>query len=292
MKICATIPCLLLMLILTGCNRANLNQPATKASGTFDESLVSSNTTRHYRLFVPSSYGENTAVPLVINFHGLDSNSTQEEMLSGMSIKAEEEGFIVVYPDGLNKKWNDFPGAKDVVDRQFVLDLITFLESKYSIDPKRIYATGMSNGGGMANRVGCDLADKIAAIAPVSGAYNFWRVCKPARPMPVIAFHGTADHIVPYNGTNDIAMEPPIRDWAAAWADRNQCDANPVLTFQQPDVKGETWENCQSNALVTLYTIEKHGHSWPGSELLPEITSQAINATDMMWTFFVAHPMQ
>ncbi len=109
--------------------------------------------------------------------------------------------------------------------------------------------------------------------------------------MPVMAFHGTADHIVPYNGSANSSMEPPIHDWAAGWASRNGCDANPTLTFQQPDVKGETWENCTANALVVLYTIDKHGHSWPGSQLLPGITSQAINATDLMWDFFVAHPM-
>jgi polyhydroxybutyrate depolymerase len=226
----------------------------------------------------------------VINLHGLNSNSREQEALSGMSAKADAEGFIVVYPDGRSEQWRDGPGAEGEKDRQFILDLLAYLQSQYSIDVARVYATGISNGGGMANRLGCDLADHIAAIGPVSGAYNAWKTCAPSRPMPVIAFHGTADRIVPYAGAGQGNLAPPIREWAAAWAARDGCRQPPSVTVQSDKVTGERWGDCQADAEVILYTIQDHGHSWPGSRFLPEITSQAINATDVMWEFFKAHP--
>jgi len=251
---------------------------------------MSSGNARHYLLHVPTTYQTDTPTPLVINFHGYGSNSSQEEALSGMSRKADAANFLVVYPDGLNHQWLAEPGPNGAIDRQFVRDLIRQLQGQYAIDPRRIYAAGMSDGGGMTNRVGCDLADVIAAIAPVSGAYKFWQDCQPARPMPVLAFHGKADNIVPYAGARQRLL-PPIHDWAAAWAQRDQCDAVPAISTQTSDVTGETWSHCQGGAEVVLYSIENHGHSWPGSKILPAITSQAINATDVMWDFFVAHPL-
>ena len=96
----------------------------------------------------------------------------------------------------------------------------------------------------MTNRLGCDLADVIAAIASVSGAYNFWQDCTPSRPMPIAAFHGKADNIVPYEGSRQRALEPPIHDWAAAWAQRDQCDATSAITQPVQDVTREAWSNC------------------------------------------------
>jgi polyhydroxybutyrate depolymerase len=173
-----------------------------------------------------------------------------------------------------------------------VRDLIASLERQYSIDPKRIYATGISNGGGMTDRVGCTMADIIAAIAPDSGAYNFWQDCSPSRPMPILAFHGLDDNVVPYNGGTPQIMEPPIQDWAAAWAQRDGCTSTPATTTPVTGVTVQTWSGCQGNAEVILYTLANHGHSWPGSPVMPKaITSQAVNATDVMWEFFKAHPL-
>jgi polyhydroxybutyrate depolymerase len=288
---------LLLTIFLTACNRPDLTRPANNAqspavkTGSFEGTLTSSGDTRHYLLHVPATYQSGAPTPLVINFHGYGSNSSQEEALSGMSHKADQAGFLVVYPDGLNREWFDGPGANGKTDQQFVRDLIQHLQAQYTIDPRRIYATGISNGGGMTNRMGCDLADVIAAIAPVEGAYNFWQDCQPSRPMPMLAFHGKADNIVPYEGSRQRNLEPPIHDWAAAWAQRDQCDAAPTVTQPVQDVTREVWSSCQGGTEVILYSIENHGHSWPGSDRLPAITSQAINATDVMWDFFVAHPL-
>ncbi len=106
-----------------------------------------------------------------------------------------------------------------------------------------------------------------------------------------MAFHGLNDNIVPYEGTARDRILPPIHDWAVAWAERNGCAATPTVTEVNDTVTQETWGNCDEGADVVLYAIEAHGHSWPGSELLPEITSQAINATDVIWDFFKAHPL-
>jgi len=293
---------LLILLIVTACdrpwrNRSNpteppLPNPASVQTGSFEGEITSSGVTRHYRIHVSAGYQAGIAVPLILNFHGFGSNSQQEESLTDMSAKADREGFIVVYPDGLDSKWSTGPGAEGVADLQFLRDLIALLEKQYGIDSKRIYATGISNGGGMTDRVACDMADVIAAIAPDSGAYNFWQNCSPSRPMPVLAFHGLDDNIVPYAGGTPRIMEPPIEEWAAAWAVRNTCSSTPNITTPVDTVTVRTWSGCQNNADVILYTLENHGHSWPGSPVMPKnITSQAINATDVMWEFFKAHPM-
>ena len=266
--------------------------PLSAGTGSTDETISSGGVTRHYILHVPSTYQQGSAVALIINFHGFDSNSQQEENLTGMSAKADSEGFIVVYPDGMNNEWHDGSGTEGDADKQFIRDLIAALVSQYSINPKQIYATGFSNGGGMTNRLGCDMADAIAAIAPNSGAYNFWQDCHPSRPVPVLAFHGLNDHIVPYDGGTPQSMEPPIEAWAANWATLDECDSTPALTTPADAVAVHTWSGCKDHVDVLLYTLANHGHSWPGSAIMPKtITSQTVNATDLMWDFFKAHPM-
>jgi len=260
--------------------------PRVGLSTTFE--ITSGGVQRTFLLYQPSSYHKGTPIPLVLDFHGLGADAPGEQALSGFTPKAEAEGFIVVYPNGLDNAWRTGPASPDV---QFTRDLISQLEAVYSIDPKRIYVAGMSNGGGMTNRLGCDLADIIAAIGPVAGAYNFWKQCQPARPIPVIAFHGLTDKVVPYEGAGEGIAEPPIHTWAEAWANRNGCAPTPSVTQPVPSVTAETWGNCSQNADVILYTLDHHGHSWPGSAMLPQITSQAINATDLIWDFFKAHPL-
>ncbi len=302
---------LITLLLLTACSRplrggggTSTPEPALPAegpassrapsgqTGSFDAQITSGSQTRQFRLHVPENLPAGAAVPLVINLHGLNSNSMQEENLTGMSAKADREGFIVVYPDGVNATWFTGPGAEGQADLQFMRDLIAFVDGEYDLDPKRVYATGLSNGGGMANRLGCELADLIAAIAPDSGAYNFWNDCDPSRPVPVLAFHGLDDNVVPYDGGAPLFMEPPIQDWASAWAARNGCSASPTESSLEGGVTVQTWSGCRENADVILYTLADHGHSWPGSSVMPaSITSQAVNATEIMWDFFKSHPM-
>jgi polyhydroxybutyrate depolymerase len=141
-------------------------------------------------------------MPLIINLHGYNSKAAQQEHVSGMSAKADEAGFIVAYPEGLGspQSWHFGPGAAAAADLEFIRALISHLQEQLSIHSARIYATGISNGAQMSNRLGCDLSDVVAAIGPVSGGYPPSDDCNPIRPVPVVAFHGTADKLIPYEG--------------------------------------------------------------------------------------------
>lgn len=204
---------------------------------------------RRYLLHIPPGYQAGNPMPLVLNFHGYSSNAAEQESVSGMSVKADQAGFIVVYPEGTGESqaWHFVRGPEATADLDFSRDLITYLEAQFSIDPARVYATGISNGAQMANYLGCNLSEVIAAIAPVSGGYPPGLECNPGRPVPVVAFHGTADRLIPYEGSR-ILM--PARQWAASWAARNAMA--PQLG----------------------------------------ITTKDINATEVIWNFFVEHPLQ
>jgi polyhydroxybutyrate depolymerase len=262
------------------------------APGDYVEEIASSGQARHYRVHIPPAYQPSTPIPLVIDLHGLNSNAAQQERLSGMSRKADAAGFIVVYPEGLGdpQTWHFGPGAEGAADLAFTRDLIVGLEQRLGVDSARIYATGISNGAQMANRMGCEMADVVAAIAPVSGGYFRAQRCDPSRPVPVIAFHGTADRVLPYEGQGQLLL--PVRDWAANWAAHNGCGASPTISFQHGQVTGVTWGGCRAGADVMLYTIDGGGHTWPGSKMALGLglTTQDISATDAIWEFFAAHP--
>ena len=156
-------------------------------------------------------------------------------------------------------------------------------------DAQRVYVVGFSNGGGMAHRMGCALAGKIAGIAAVSGSYPAHEICAPAAPLPVIAFHGTTDYFVPYEGDS---IQPSIPEWAQAWAGRNNCQSEPVAIFNQDNVRGESWMGCDGDIAVTLYTVDGGGHQWLGSPTFEGVGGvvRRINATDIIWDFFEGQP--
>jgi polyhydroxybutyrate depolymerase len=260
---------------------------------------------RRYLLHLPAGYdAEGAPVPLVLSFHGLASNSAQQAWTTKLSAKADAEGFIVVYPQGLGTptRWRLVPDAsrRGNDDVAFARDLIAHLQTVYTIDPARIYVTGMSNGGGISNRLACDLADVVAAVAPVAGAYGYADRCNPAQPVPVLAFHGLDDPIVLYNGTGRVAILdsalPPIHEWAEGWAARNGCDPDPAAetaVIEGTEFTVETWTNCESAGVtVILYSIDGIGHVWPGgNSILLLGPTGSVSATDVMWDFFAAHPM-
>jgi len=185
--------------------------------------------------------------------------------------------------------------AKDV---RFISDLIDSLEAAYNIDPARVYADGLSNGGGMAFVLSCALSDRVAAVGMVASAQLLpfdW--CTDQRAVPMIAFHGTADRTVPYHGgTSWVAPRSPFPDiptWAGDWARRNRCGSNPVESAAAGGVTRLEYTNCADDAAVVLYTVEGGGHSWPGGGPLPEWlvgpTSHSVDATSLMWDFFRQH---
>jgi polyhydroxybutyrate depolymerase len=234
-------------------------------------------------------------MPLVVNLHGRSSTAYQQEAISKMNKKADEEGFIVVNPQAEGDTatwWGPIPGTQGQPDRDFFEMLLLHLQSELSVDPIRIYATGLSNGASMANRLGCDMSETFAAIAPVAGGHVAFDQCTVASPVAVVVFHSTGDHIIPYEGNgSDI---PAVRTWVEAWAQRNGCRAPDQSERPYPDVMLESWDDCSENAEVWFFTIEEGGHSWPGLEFgtFEEGYPVKVGATDVIWDFFKTHPKE
>ncbi len=264
-------------------------------------SIVSSGEKRKYLLYVPGSYDRTKPTPLVISMHGAGGWPAQQMNLSEWNRLADSQGFIVVYPSGAEgagpRIWNVRRGPGLMRDVRFISELIDRLEADYNIDPTRIYANGLSNGGGMSFVLSCTLSDRIAAVGMVAAAQTLpssW--CTDRRPVPMIAFHGTADPVTPYNGGASWVSPrsfPDVSTWVANWARRNRCGANPVESAVAADVTRREYTNCADDTSVVLYTLRGGGHSWPGGKPLPEWfvgpTSRSIDATSQMWAFFREH---
>jgi polyhydroxybutyrate depolymerase len=259
--------------------------------------VVSSGQDRRYLLFVPTTYDAARPTPLVISIHGYSEWPAHQAQISGWSDLAQEYGFLVVYPEGIGfpRRWRAGSQSGDpLVDVRFISDLIDELERQYNIDRTRIYANGLSNGGGMSILLGCTLADRITAIGSVSGGYLYpLDECRPSRPVPMIAFHGTADPIVPYLGGPSRYFDlpfPAIPEWVSARAKLNGCGSSPEELPVSGEASGIRYSGCDQGADVVFYMIDGGGHSWPGGEPLPKWiagpTTQDIDATRVMWEFF------
>jgi polyhydroxybutyrate depolymerase len=256
--------------------------------------LVHDGRERSFLVHVPSGYDPARPTPVVLNFHGRGSTAQQQITVSHMVALSNDEGFVAVHPVGVGQTFNAGlccgeameSGVDDVGFTSAILDA---LRSSLCIDPGRVYATGLSNGGFMAHRLACDLADRIAAIGPVAGS-NGTIGCSPSRPVPVFHFHGTADTIVPYDGFAGQLAVPATME---AWAARNGCGATSSVFFEEGDVRCEEWTGCADDATVRLCTIDGGGHQWPGGTTIPLLgpNTDVISASQMMWDFFEAHPM-
>ena len=272
---------------------------ANRPSGSFQ----SSGQEREYLLYVPSSYDRSKPTALVISLHGAGLWGAAQKETSQWNRVADANGFIVVYPSGAGgggpRVWHEDGGARPSRDVTFISQLIDTLEARYNIDPRMIYANGLSNGGGMSFVLSCTLSDRIAAVGMVGAALLVpFSWCTDQRPVPMIAFHGTADAAAPYKG--GFSWVAPqrfqgVRAFTASWARRNRCATNPVDSVVATDVTRLEYTKCADDAAVVLYTIKGGGHTWPGGQPLPEwfvgTTSNRIDATSLMWAFFRAHPL-
>lgn len=267
-------------------------------------SFVSAGWTREYLLYVPASYDRSKATPLVISMHGAGGWPVQQRDLSRWNRLADSAGFIVVYPSAAAGRgprvWHVDDGPGLTRDVGFIAALIDTLEARYNIDRTRIYANGISNGGGMTFVLSCTLSDRIAAFGMVAAAQTLpWSWCADRRPAPMIAFHGTADPDIPYNGGSSwLAPDsfPNVLAWTRNWSRRNRCVARPVDSRVAADVMRREYTGCADGASVVLYTVANGGHTWPGGERMPEWfvgrTSNSIDATRLMWAFFRDHPLR
>src|SRR5213078_1083736 len=267
-------------------------------------SFMSSGRKREYVLYVPRSYDRAKPTPLVISLHGAGMWGAAQKETSQWNRVADEHGFIVVYPSGEGgggpRVWHEGGEAGPSRDVRFISELIDTLEAAYNIDPGMIYANGLSNGGGMSFVLSCRLSDRIAAVGLVGAALLVpFSWCTDQRPVPMIAFHGTADAAAPYRG--GFSWVAPqrfqgVRAFTASCSRRNRCGTNPVDSVVATDVTRLEYTKCADDAAVVLYTIRGGGHTWPGGQPLPEWfvgrTSNSIDASSLMWAFFRAHRLR
>lgn len=262
--------------------------------GENSRAIMSGNQTRHYLLYVPSEYDGKTSLPLVMLFHGTGGSPKAVMELTDMSKVAEKEKFVIVAPEGIypymgRNSWNADLDARGVNDVELVKDLIKEISSKVVIDKKRIFSAGFSAGARMSSRLACDLSNTIAAIAAVAGL-KFPGNCSSVRPVPVITFFGTEDRL---NSGGEV--------FASAWAENNGCKKDPGTIKISNAINQITHSGCKNNAEVVIYCINGAGHIWPDSPISDRLEkmgiwkaheiNKEINATNLIWNFFEAHPM-
>jgi polyhydroxybutyrate depolymerase len=274
---------------------------AYRVANRSNRTMVVAGKEREYLVYVPPSYDPAKPTPLIISLHGAGLWGAAQREISQWNRVADRAGFLVVYPSGSGpglRVWHDDSGATS--DVRFIAALIDTLEAQYTIDSARIYANGLSNGGGMSFVLSCTLSNRIAAVGLVGAALTVpWQWCADHHPVPAIWFHGTADRAAPYRGgTSWVAPTgsfPSIPRFVANWARRNRCGDTPVETAVAPDITRSTYTRCADDAAVVLYTIRGGGHTWPGGGPLPEAwvgpTNREIDASSLMWEFFSAHPL-
>ena len=268
---------------------------------------------RTYVLHAPAGAAGKKNLPLVLSLHGGGGNAFLNAQQTGFNAEADRSGFIVVHPNGTGESrpllnsmgrgfmftWNagsccGYAKDNKIDDVGFLRAVIADVRRKHSIDPKRIYATGLSNGAMMSYRMACEASDLIAAVGIVAGAQTV-AACKPTQPVSVIHIHGTADQNVPLLGgvgakSYDRAPKPPVLDAIRFWARADGAPEQPQ-TSSSGNVRKEVYKGAKAE--VVLYTITGGGHSWPGGERMLAILdapSQDMNATKTLWQFFAAHP--
>jgi polyhydroxybutyrate depolymerase len=274
--------------------------------------LESGGLERCYLLYLPSSSNPDKPLPLVFSLHGFSSNPHGQRVFSRWEPVAEEHGFVVVYPQGTGypQRWNADPHflASTVDDTQLIRDILDDVNRFIAIDQNRIFISGFSNGGAMTLRAACELSETIAAIgtvaAPVTPSLS---ECTPNRSMPLIAFHGTRDPLVPYEGRTPAEWEAATMRrvhqgsinifatsiWIEDWAEQNNCDLSQVDSAAGNRYSMLHYAHCDQLADVIFYTIKGGGHTWPGGGWIPfvDLPSRELNASELMWAFFNQHPL-
>ncbi|MFC1502511.1 T9SS type A sorting domain-containing protein [bacterium] len=253
---------------------------------------------RDYILYVPVNYTGAASVPLVFNFHGYGSNANDQMWYGDFRSIADTTGFLIVHPQGtlLNgiTHWNvgGWTIGSTADDVGFTDALIDSISSKYSIDSMRIYSTGMSNGGFMSFLLACQLSEKIAAIASVTGSMTpeTFNNSNPQHPTPILQIHGTSDGVVPYNGAS---WTKSIDNVIQYWVGYNNCHTTPAITAL-PDIvvtDGSTVEHIvydggDNDVTVEHFKVTGGGHTWPGTIFGGAGSNYDINASVEIWKFF------
>lgn len=290
-------------------HETNIGTQITQA-GDYTFTLSHGGLTRTYMVHVPRRYNPRVASPLLFAFHG--GGGSMEYMAKdaayGLTPKAEQENFIVVYPNGYSKlpsgkfaTWNAGTCCGDARDKNiddvgFVRAMLAQLMKQVNIDRNRIYATGMSNGGMMAQRLACEMADTFKAVASVAGTDNTV-TCTPARPISVLHIHAKDDTHVLFNGgagkdvfrdVSKVTNFTSVPETISRWRERDRCASTPTRVVNVKGAYCDLYASCAGGTQVQLCVTETGGHSWPGgtkprADIPP---SKAISANDEMWKFF------
>jgi polyhydroxybutyrate depolymerase len=274
-------------------------QPATLGSGMIQQTLDG----RTYYLYTPANYRANQPAPLILGLHGGQSQATRFAETTNFNQLADRTGTLVAYPAGIDKNWNDgrnsdgLPQANDVA---FIRAVIDDIQRQRSIDPKKIYATGISNGGFMTQRLACELSDRITAFASVAStlAAPLQSTCKTGQPISMLMINGLQDRFVPVEGGTMTRGKGgtilSLQDSMDLWRDRAGCATNPQVTRRGQTVKIMNYPRCSGNVGVANVVISDGGHTWPGGSNQPRAlvgrTSTQIDATQYIWDFFQSQP--
>ena len=273
---------------------------------------------RSYYLHLPSNFESAGKLPIVLILHGggRDDGDDVAKRLDYNRI-ADRDNFIAVYPNGVDAQWNDGrrktfrKGRSDIWadDVGFLSALIDHLIHEYKGNPRRVYLTGLSNGGMMTLRLGCEISSKLAAIAPVIANIpkNIIGKCKPDSPLPLLLMNGTEDPLVPWNGGHVTLLRRKMGEVVSTeetiqfWAKHNRCNASPTIKrlpdrnrWDRSTVKVTTYGNRKSGCEVILYAIEGGGHTLPGSNIpnrprLLGYKNNDIVGTEVIWGFLRRH---
>lgn len=289
----------LLALFILGCSVFESDsQGLTELADTIGDTVVVNGESRTFLVHAPN--GLTQPAPLVFAFHGKWGQGQDQLRLSGLNEVAASRGFIVVYPDGKNKEWDagirrGFMKRRVGDDMAFVRAMVEKMQRDYRIDPKRIYATGMSNGASFVHRLACEMPETIAAVAAVAGtiAPTIDATCQPSRPISIMQISGTDDPIVPYGGNLILRS---VDDTVDGWRSRNECGAQAAGNRVTNDIEQLSYSRCEQGTEVVLYRVEGGGHTWPGGWQYAPVsvvgsTTNSMNASDRIWQFFAANPM-
>ena len=332
-KILIVLTILLCSLTIPGCislDTVDSTRPAQEISITTDNATIylppleydypasinHNDIERTFIVHIGLSYDADRPTPLVFVLHGGGGTAEGMPGFTGFNAIADRENFIVVYPDGIENHWNDGREPKvysthkeNTDDTGFISMLIDALAQDLNIDMKRVYVTGISNGGMMSHRLGCELSGRIAAIAPVASSIpaNMEDKWEPSEPVSVLIMNGTHDPLVPWEG-GEIRMEGirlgttiPVDDTVRFWVDKNGCAVNPEITklTERNETDGtsvwmEVYSTCTKGVEVVLFGVENGGHTWPGgfqyaAEHIIGKTSREFDASEIIWQFFETH---
>jgi len=305
---------LLLLLVTATVPVSGRATPAGSGPSTLARTIQIGGLQRTYVLHLPPTSPAARPSALVFVLHGGGGNGRQIERHSGFSALADRERFIAVYPDAVDRNWNDgrdAPGIaaqrQHVDDVGFIAALIAGLTREFVVDPGRVFVTGVSNGAFMSERLAAELSDRVAAIAPVIGgmAPQVKDRFAPRVPVSVLLMNGTDDPLVPYQGgavARTRGHTIGVAEIVRLWTTHNRCPGPPeivLLADVDPTdgtrVRRTTYKGCANRTEVTLYTIEGGGHTWPGgAQYLPRAvigrTSRDVEGTRLIWEFFARHP--